>query len=448
MFVTAFLRPTTAYRSVERYLAEFQTLAATGIPLLLFLDETLCDLSVPANVRVIPTSLDTSWVPPDVCLPADRNPDKDTVEYFCIQLSKLTYLTKAREYTDDPLLVWIDFSIFHIIRDPHMCGRVLRRIATSEAPHDKLLAPGCWPPGVYTWNSVAWRFCGGFLLGHRDLFPAALERQTQLVQSQLPSLTWEVNYWAQMEEHFIVYPADHDDTMITHILPFLPRRRGPPQDLTPPPYRLYCAWTGSAPMPPARLDCFQRLGPTTDCEIVCITPETLPDYILPEHPLHPAYPYLSETHKADYVRCYLLHFYGGGYTDIKLQSGSWRAAFDDLWASDAMVNGYPVAEGHTAPSCLRFWERLIGTNAIICKPNTPFTHAWYTSLVHVLDSHLDALKQHPATHPQAAKWDGLGYPLEWTATNSDIFHPISVAFLPHSLRTLPPPNLRLETYRY
>ena len=228
MFVTAFLRPKTSYRSVERYLAEFHTLAATGIPLLLFLDTTLLDVVFPPNVRVIPTSLDSSWVPADVCLPAGRAPSKDTLEYFCIQLSKLAYLTQARDYTDDPFLAWIDFGVFHMIRDPDGCGDVLRQIAVSEGPLDKILAPGCWSEGVYDWNSVCWRFCGTFVFGHRDLFPAALDRQTQLVQSQLPRLTWEVNYWAQMEEHFQVYKANHDDSLVgPGLMALLHPARGP-----------------------------------------------------------------------------------------------------------------------------------------------------------------------------------------------------------------------------
>lgn len=214
-------------------------------------------------------------------------------------------------------------------------------------------------------------------------------------------------------------------------------------------YKLYCAWTGLNPMPPKRLECFEKLAETTECDIVCVTPSNLDQFLLPEHPLHEAYPYLSETHKADYLRCYLLHFHGGGYTDIKLQSGSWRRAFEDLEKTeDAMVNGYPIGRGHCAPSCVDYWEQIIGTNALLCKPRTPFTQSWYTQILEVLDTHLDELKKHPATYPQAAKWDGHGYPVEWTATNSDIFHKLVVDFLPHVLRTVPMPNLYLETYRY
>jgi hypothetical protein len=226
MFVTAFIRPKTSYRTIDRYLAEFQTLAATGVPILLFLDEECLGIEVPPNVRIVPTSLDTSWVPPDIRLPSSRNLGKDTTDYFCIQLSKLAYLTKAREYTEDPFLAWIDFGVFHMIRDADVCGQLLREIAGSEWPRDTILAPGCWPAGRYDWNAVCWRFCGSFLIGHRDLFPAALERQTHLVQSQLPCLTWEVNYWAQMEEFFHVYAANHNDTLFSRVMVLVQRHQG------------------------------------------------------------------------------------------------------------------------------------------------------------------------------------------------------------------------------
>jgi hypothetical protein len=52
-------------------------------------------------------------------------------------------------------------------------------------------------------------------------------------------------------------------------------------------------------------------------EVKVITPTLLPYFVLPDHPLHPAYKFLSAAHKADYLRCYLMHFYGGGYSDIK-----------------------------------------------------------------------------------------------------------------------------------
>jgi len=225
MFVTAFLRPNTPYRSVDTYFTEFGHLASTGVPILLFLDTEFADRTFPPNVQVVSTTLDKTWLPSHIELPANRNTNKDTVEYLCIQLSKLKYLTLAREFTSDPFLAWIDFGAFHMFRDKNACSDYIRTIAGADFPRDKILAPGCWSSGIYDWNSVCWRFCGTFLIGHRDLFPPAYEHQMRLVRTMLPRLTWEVNYWAQMDERFEVYTANHDDTLLSRVIVFVQRSK-------------------------------------------------------------------------------------------------------------------------------------------------------------------------------------------------------------------------------
>lgn len=225
-FVTAFLQPKTAYRSVDAYFAEFRKLANTGVPILLFLDEIFEQESFPDNVRVIYSSLSTRWVPENVELPANRNPNKDTIEYYCIQLLKLKYLRAAVDVTNSSHLAWIDFGAFHMFKDPSQCKQILQDIATSDFPTKKIIAPGCWGAGQYDWNSVCWRFCGTFLLGHRDLFEGAYARQQQLVHMKLPRITWEVNYWAEMDELFEIYTADHDDTLLSRVMMFVQRHQG------------------------------------------------------------------------------------------------------------------------------------------------------------------------------------------------------------------------------
>jgi hypothetical protein len=55
------------------------------------------------------------------------------------------------------------------------------------------------------------------LLGPREAFQPAWTRQQALIEAGLPRVTWEVNYWAQMEEHFQWYPADHDDRLLLNV---------------------------------------------------------------------------------------------------------------------------------------------------------------------------------------------------------------------------------------
>jgi hypothetical protein len=54
------------------------------------------------------------------------------------------------------------------------------------------------------------------------LAAAAAERQMYIVNANLPGLTWEVNYWAMMEDSFTNYHSEgHDDSMITNVCQFI-----------------------------------------------------------------------------------------------------------------------------------------------------------------------------------------------------------------------------------
>ena len=204
--------------------------------------------------------------------------------------------------------------------------------------------------------------------------------------------------------------------------------------------QIYCFWSGPNPLTPARQTNLAQLASVSECEVVLVTQDTLPSYILPEAPLHPAYLYLSYTHRADYLRTYFMHFHGGGYSDIKATTGPWTEAFnlivsdDDVW-----IVGYEEIEGGVgyAPYA-EHWRHMIGNGAYICKPRTPLTTAWYTSMIQLLDTKLEQLRLHPARHPQDqyGLW-GSQYPLEWTEMLGRIFHRVSYDHKEHVRSVLP-----------
>lgn len=212
----------TAYHPLrdEPYWSYFDRLVETGIPILLFLDER-CSLPPEApNLRVVRVPLSHAWECSTVQLPVNRSPEKDTAEFLSIMALKLRYMTESLSYTTSSHLAWIDFRVFHVIRDIPAVQAKLRRLATHPFPREmNILAPGCWNPcpSMDFFASICWRFCGGFLLGPRDAFPIAYARQTALIESGLPRVTWEVNYWAQMEDAFTWYPADHDDRLLLNV---------------------------------------------------------------------------------------------------------------------------------------------------------------------------------------------------------------------------------------
>ena len=226
-FVTAFFTPSSDYRTSETYFSMFENLAATNLPIILFLDEKLIGQAerfrkAYPNVQIEPSTLDKSWLPPtEFVLPEKRNEKKDTVDYFFIQLSKLRHLSRASEMVTTSHLAWVDFGIFHMFPNVSRAQQLLQEISTMELPLNKVFSPSCW---VYESSfpkfvreSTLWFHCGSFMVGDKTLFPDFYRRQNEIVAKNLPSLTWEVNYWAMMDG-FTPYRADHNETILSGLI--------------------------------------------------------------------------------------------------------------------------------------------------------------------------------------------------------------------------------------
>lgn len=225
-FITAFFKPGTTYRSDTEYFDLFTILANTGVSIILFLDTNYSDKTFPANVRVIPIEPDTTFLPESPILPSDMHPTKDSAYYMCIQLNKLRVMNEALAYVDTPYIAWIDFGAFHMVKDVSHVTEILCRIESSSFRTDRILSPGSTSYDLSNvWTSPVWRLFGTFLVGHRSLFLSAYTRQMSLVMKNLPKLTWEVNYWAMMDDLFEVYPANHGDLIFTN-LPLVPTYKG------------------------------------------------------------------------------------------------------------------------------------------------------------------------------------------------------------------------------
>lgn len=205
---------------------------------------------------------------------------------------------------------------------------------------------------------------------------------------------------------------------------------------------IYCFWTGTNDMSENRKRCLSQLKQTSGCNVILVDPSNLQNYILPEHPIHPAFEYLSLTHKADYLRTYFMHFHGGGYSDIKETGGSWIDAFKELYSNDEKwICGYrEVPHGVAYPPNRDKWRELIGNGAYICKPQTQLTTEWYSEMIALLDTKLERLKQFPATHPQEqgdSRPDYNGYPMEWNEMLGRIFHKICYKYKERLMNKLP-----------
>jgi hypothetical protein len=165
----------------------------------------------------------------------------------------------------------------------------------------------------------------------------------------------------------------------------------------------------------------------TGCNIELVTVDNLHEYLVEDCPLHPAYPYLSETHKCDYLRTYFMYHYGGGYSDIKIPNGSWVHAFETMEQNpEIWINGYPEASSDAIahrPSA-HLWDKLPGNGASICRPKTAVVEAWFKTQAATLDKHYEGLKQYPSTQPDCCieYVPGTRYPLHWNELLGRIFH--------------------------
>lgn len=200
---------------------------------------------------------------------------------------------------------------------------------------------------------------------------------------------------------------------------------------------IFCLWTGDELMSENRLAALWSVFANTGCPVAFLTKRTIDAWVLPEHPLHPAWPHLSSTHKSDYLRCYLMHHFGGGYTDIKRTTRPWGGFFDRLASSDKTALGYrelahgiPHLNGPLGDTVRAAHGELIGLCAFILKRRSPLTSAWLARVEAILDEKLDELRLHPACHPLDRNGitlpDGTPspYPLRWAEILGEVFHPL------------------------
>lgn len=171
------------------------------------------------------------------------------------------------------------------------------------------------------------------------------------------------------------------------------------------PNQMFLFWLGGTELSENRrraLDVVRELNP--DVAVNLITDENLHEYIRQDHPLHATYTNLALTHKSDYLRAYFMHYYGGGYLDVKTIKSSWVPAFQRLRENkSAWVLGYRElshATASTLPGRMQSqvrknFFRIIGNGAFICKPESPITSEWLAEVERRLAYYEQPLKIRP-----------------------------------------------------
>lgn len=124
--------------------------------------------------------------------------------------------------------------------------------------------------------------------------------------------------------------------------------------------------------------------------------------------VHPAYDDLSLVHRADYLRCELLHKYGGFYCDA-----------DTICRSDLSRPLEALAAGSTAVLGGSHLLLEAGMNAGLFRRNSLLTHRWRQALRARLDRRAGALREFRAQNADVRE-DAL----EWNEVLRDIIVPL------------------------
>tara|TARA_Y100000816_G_C26082046_1_gene570413 strand:+ start:25 stop:1497 length:1473 start_codon:yes stop_codon:yes gene_type:complete len=210
-------------------------------------------------------------------------------------------------------------------------------------------------------------------------------------------------------------------------------------------YNLYCFWTGDNEMTENRKKAYQSIVDNSKANVILVTPNNLNNYLI--EPLHPAYKYLSNVHKSDYLRWYFMHYYGGGYSDIKHMNFSWVQYFEKLEKSDKLAIGYKEINGGIAssnPEVVKNYDKVFGMCLFIYKPNNNITKEWGVKLHNILDNKLELLKKNPSSFNRDhhnAKIPNTNkkskYPLAWAEILGSILHNILYKYKNNILLDMP-----------
>lgn len=241
-YVTALMRVyedgASSIKNVESRLEHFKSLLEAHVPLIVFVCEeysepvkTLCSNLSHVQVNVI--ELEDTWtyqacLPWIDKLPSVRNEPKDIFRFLAMINSKIEFVVKGilQNPFTTPNFAWIDFNVFHVIKDIPLAIQRLQQLCTTDIPSNQFISPGCWQiqPTVWDGNRVCWRYCGGFALGSATAFIALFDLYKSHMTEYFTKsgcISWEVNVWSYFETAYpnqfktSWYCGDHNDSLLS-----------------------------------------------------------------------------------------------------------------------------------------------------------------------------------------------------------------------------------------
>lgn len=238
--VTAFMTNINRidFRSAEKYIELGKKLLSQSIPTVCFLEKEIYDKYFLEDILLYPyTSFqlfernDNYLMKYESQLTQYRvdsdNPTKDTPGYMFTQCHKTEWVKLAIESnpfnTTD--FIWIDFGIFHMIRDDMAFAVHLEKMTRKK--YDRIRIASCTDPNgdchTDIYHRISWFFAGSVFGGPAQKLVEFADMMKEICLELIDTrqhLMWEINIWYLLHkrkpEIFDPYRADHNISIMDH----------------------------------------------------------------------------------------------------------------------------------------------------------------------------------------------------------------------------------------
>ena len=238
-FVSALLTNINGYRSLEKYVEYAKKLLALPINKVIFMER-----AVHAEHFSDENRENTTFIfieKKDLYLyqyadqitdfsPNTDNPEKDTLEYMFVQCNKTEWLREAIDrnpygskgpselYSQ---FVWIDFGIWHMIRDDQVFMDSCMKISLDTKSGVRIACGNSQSDFTNLHKTISWFFLGSIFGGDRDsLIKFANSVKNKCVETiqKHKTIMWEINVWQMVYADdptlFLCYGANHDASIL------------------------------------------------------------------------------------------------------------------------------------------------------------------------------------------------------------------------------------------
>ena len=242
--VTAFITNINniEFRSYEKYIELGKILLSQPIPTICFLEKYIYDEYFKHHESQYPQTLFRIFERADNYLYEYEpilenflietdNPKKDTPGYMFIQCHKTEWIKMAID--ENPFhtsnFVWIDFGIFHMIRDELQFAVALKKLVRKK--YDSVRIASCIDPNLPCHchpeknikKNVLWFFAGSIFGGNKSSLLHFANRMKEFTIEFIQNnrhIMWEVNIWYLLHQKhkdiFLPYRADHNLSILSN----------------------------------------------------------------------------------------------------------------------------------------------------------------------------------------------------------------------------------------